>query len=152
MGDVEIDKKIEQIEVLVKQLAEEIMSLTEVVKSSMEVQKAMVEVVRKQAEEGHIVDTTTHEEKEGELADTMEERDAEAEEPAEEPQPSVPAGEDGVKHSEEEAVAKGVETPAPDGDDARRGSLAGEDEDEFAKALKKVLRREIGIDEFMRLV
>lgn len=150
MGDGEIEKRIEQIEVLIKQLSEEIMSLTEVVKSSMEVQKAMVEVIRKQAEPP--VDMSEHKEKEREMADAMEEKESDNEEPAEEPKPSVPAGEDGVKHSEESDIAKAVETPAPESDEHKRAKPFVDDRDDFAKALRKVLRREIGIDEFMKTI
>ena len=152
MADGEIEKKIEQIEVLIKELSEEIMSLTEVVKSSMEAQKAMVEVIRKQAGSEPPVDMDEHEEKEKELADAMEEKEADNEEPAEEPKPSVPAGEDGVKHSEESDVAKAVETPTPDSDEHKRAKSFVGDRDDFAKALRKVLRREIGIDEFMKTI
>jgi len=152
MGDGEIEKKIEQIEVLIKQLSEEIMSLTEVVKSSMEVQKAMVEVVRKQSKEEPPVDMDEHEEKEKELADAMKEKESDNEEPAEEPKPSVPAGEDGIKHSEESDVAKAVETPAPESDEHKRVKSFVEDRDDFAKALRKVLRREIDIGEFMKTI
>lgn len=150
MGDVGFEKDIEELKVLVKQLSDKIMEMAEVMKASMDVQKAMVEVLQKE-DVDHVVDTDEAEEKEKELADASKEREADAKAPAEEPKPENPSGDDGISHTEEAEVAKAVETPAPNSDELKKG-LRMNDMTDFEKALVKVLRKEISIDEFMKLV